>query len=581
MTSSMSTAGMAPAAVLKRVAKRISKFNLTIIWGVQSVRRHLRQNPSSALVIVLTASLVFNLTDLFYGDIFNGINGGLYNAAGTQLQRYTNISFVTRASTSIQNGRDGIRAQKQTFDRNAYYKVAQRPKLNKKRTRSRASSLNFLSDSPSVISRNKRTDGKHTPSFVDHPMNWKRAELQVPAGAGELPMTTVTKHIQVLVAAYMRYTPHVLSSGLRRVKLSDVIASVRNTGRFMSFLTVRNHRVHVVHIAGNAMNDDVGEKERRDGRVASFLYWMRRVVHSHSSVNNVQFLLDFNDCPCAARMQMNANTKPTAALRNLVTVAAVACNHSSVVPVPVWTLGHGMEAHGDVSGGNVGGTTMIRRSAEDEAIKWSGKQEMAIFEGSFVSSGRKGHCNVNNESRLAFLMSEEPDLLVVTIHPSCKHPVVASGISNINTRAMQAFKYIIHGEEHCRWSLRLVKLMYECPGSVLVKQHVHTGLYFEPLMAEYRQFVPTGSLGDEPDGNFDNLVDQVVWTKENEKVANRIRNEMSNFVKNFLSNQAIIAYLQVLLKAVDERGIGSPIDVTETDMRSTLTDMTEVQRSSP
>lgn len=576
MTSSMSTTGTVPAAVLKLVAKRIYKFNLTITWAVQSVRRHLRQNPSSVLLIVLTASLLFNLIELFYGDIlqFNGINDGLYNAAGSQLQRYTNISFLTGPSTSNQNGRDEIRAQRQTFDRNAYKQVTQRPKLNKKRARSSSSSLPYLSNSPSVMSRNKHTDGKYTPSIVDHPMNWKRAELQVPADAGELPMTAVTKHIQKLVAAYIQYTTPALSSEPRRMKLFDVIASIRHTGRFMSFLTVRNHRLHVVHVAGNAMNDDVGERERRDGRIASFLYWMRLVVHSHSSVNDVQFLLDFNDCPCAARMQMNADTKPTAALRNLVTAAAVACNYSSVVPVPVWTLERG--AHGDVGGGNAGGTTMIRRNKEDEAIQWSGKQEMAIFEGSFVSSGRKGHCNVNNESRLAFLMSEEPDLLVVTIHPSCKHPIVASGISSINTRAMQAFKYIIHGEEHCRWSLRLVKLMYECPGSVLVKQHVHTGLYFEPLMAEYRQFVPTGSLGDEPNGDFDNLVDQIVWTKENEKVANRIRKEMNNFVKNFLSNQAIIAYLQVLLKAMDERGIGSPIDVTERDMRNTLTDVTEV-----
>lgn len=500
---------------------------------------------------------------MFYDDRFqfNGINDGLYNAAGMQLHRYSNSSFITILPfSSIQNGRGGIRA---------YNEIAQRPTLNNKRTDSGPASLIPPFDSPS---------SKRTPSFVDHPMNWKRVELQVPGNAGLLPMMTVTKHLKVLVAAYIRYTPSASSSSERtRVKLSDVIAYIRRTGRYMSFLTVRNRRLRIIHIAGKPLNDDFGERERRDGRIASFLFWMRRAAQSHSSVHDVQFLLDFNDCPCAARMQMNANAKPTAALRNLVTVTAVACNHSSVVPVPVWTIEHKKGVHG-----NAGGTTMRRRKKDDDTIKWNDKQEMAIFEGSFVSSGRKGHCNVNNESRLAFLMSEEPDLLVVKIRPSCKHhPIAASDISNINTRAMQGFKYIIHGEEHCRWSLRLVKLMYECPGSVLVKQHVHTGLYFEPLMAEYRQFVPTGSLGDEPDGDFDNLVDQVVWTKENEKVANRIRNDMNNFVQNFLSNQAIIAYLQILLKAMDERGLGNPIEVTETDMRKTLADVTEVQRPSP
>lgn len=111
---------------------------------------------------------------------------------------------------------------------------------------------------------------------------------------------------------------------------------------------------------------------------------------------------------------------------------------------------------------------------------------------------------------------------MVMIRLSCKDPIVVSGISSINMRAMQAFKYIIHGDDHCHWSLCLFNIIYQCPESVLVKYHVRKRLYFEQLMAAYRQFFPNGLFGDEQNANFDNLVDRILWTKENENVANRI-----------------------------------------------------------
>lgn len=153
------------------------------------------------------------------------------------------------------------------------------------------------------------------------------------------------------------------------------------------------------------------------------------VVHSHSCVNDMQLLIDFNDGTCVARLQMNTDTKATAVLRNLVTVVAVTWNYLSVVSVPLWALERG--AHGDGGGGNAGGTTMIRIDKEDEAIQWIVKQKLATFNISFVSYRRKHNCS----------------LLVVTIHPSCNNPIVASGIRITNIWPVKSLNDIIQEEK--------------------------------------------------------------------------------------------------------------------------------------
>lgn len=264
------------------------------------------------------------------------------------------------------------------------------------------------------------------------------------------------------------------------------------------------------------------------------LIWLLSDISKSGNVPDTEFLVAIHDCV----QTVNAGHTYRGAVfqESNPTFTIVSCNFSDNIPFPMW--------EGDaVRGGLRSWDAKMRKYQKADKTPWKEKQSKAVFRGgnrpSMYYKTKENafeHCNESGRSRLDFLSKENPELFDVGV--SGRWDGKMHRMAVLSEEDHHQYKYILYAEGNCFWADRLNKQVFG--PSAVVKQETPCGQFWEPLIKPYTHYIPT-------DFFFQDTAEKIKWAKEHEDEVQDIVKNANEFASNFLSQNGIKLYVEVLL----------------------------------
>ena len=203
-------------------------------------------------------------------------------------------------------------------------------------------------------------------------------------------------------------------------------------------------------------------------------------------------------------------------------------------------------------GSHVTGEGYMLTEEESENIPdWENRKETLVFRGSSSSIPEMHSENwfLNPRVRVSQISERFPSLIdagitkwIKLVNNASAQDVLESAKltqkNSLTLREQLDFKYVLDvdgglGSSRKRWMLQ--------SGSVPFFQNSGVYQWYEPLLVEWIHFVPV-------DKWFRDLVRHVMWAKANDMEARRITTNAREFARRFLSDEAILEYVAILLQ---------------------------------
>ncbi|KAI0561626.1 Glycosyltransferase 90 [Gracilaria domingensis] len=276
------------------------------------------------------------------------------------------------------------------------------------------------------------------------------------------------------------------------------------------------------------------EKTYRLGRLQFFLHLLSRVLKRYAELRHLhcEFYINTADGP---RVTVDSTSQELGALPLFGFRTQV---HFVDIPIPD-PVEHGSKVTGQ---GYV--------FDADANVPWHQKTPVAVFRG-VSSSIQKQHFrnwHLNPRVRVSSISSVYPHLLDagVTKWIKLSHNTTVDDIertANITAKPALSleehlnYKYILDvdgglGSSRKRWMM--------LSGSVPFFQNSAVRQWYEPLLVPWLHYVPV-------DRWFRDLVENIIWARQNDHLAHDIAKNAKVFATRFLSDDAILEYLAVFL----------------------------------
>lgn len=142
-------------------------------------------------------------------------------------------------------------------------------------------------------------------------------------------------------------------------------------------------------------------------------------------------------------------------------------------------------------------------------------------------------------------------ILDVRVAGVCGGKVYVS--DNVDLVGQLGYRFVVHAAGNSFWADRLLGLLWG--GVVVVKQETPCGMFFEPLLRPYLEYLPV-------DFRFIHLVRQILWARQNEDAARGIATRARKFAEEYLSIAGVQAYSDAILThyaAVVQNGTTTPL----------------------
>ncbi|CAN8067543.1 unnamed protein product [Agarophyton chilense] len=276
------------------------------------------------------------------------------------------------------------------------------------------------------------------------------------------------------------------------------------------------------------------EKTYRLPRLTFFLHLLSRMLNRYAELRHLQceFYINTSDGP---RVTVDSTSQHLGALP----LFAFRTQHHFVdIPVPD-PVEHGAKVtgHGYVFDAHA-------------MLPWHLKNNLAVFRGvsSCIQKQHFRNWHLNPRVRVSSISSVYPHLLdaAVTKWIKLSHNTSVSDIertANITAKPeltleqQTRYKYILDvdgglGSSRKRWIM--------LSGSVPFFQASAVYQWYEPLLVPWLHYVPV-------DRWFRDLVEHIVWARQNDRAAHQIAENARFFSRHFLSEDAILEYLAVFL----------------------------------
>lgn len=192
---------------------------------------------------------------------------------------------------------------------------------------------------------------------------------------------------------------------------------------------------------------------------------------------------------------------------------------------------------------------------EDKRVKWEQKKPRAVFRGtaSCIQKHHFGNWHLNSRVRVSSISTRFPELLDagVTKWVKLSHNTSVEDIersANISLKVPltleqhMEYKYILDvdgglGSSRKRWMLK--------SGSASFFQKSAVSQWYEALLSGWVHYVPV-------DRWFRDLVENIRWAQQNDEKARQIAENGVAFAERFLTEDAILEYLAILLQKYSE-----------------------------
>lgn len=357
--------------------------------------------------------------------------------------------------------------------------------------------------------------------------------MQVPANTGPLGVEEVKSYYRKLATRYIS----TFTGGIYRQLFFDILRRRTysltppgaNKGAQCILFQVIDKKVYMMdpyEVPRNA-------KPFYRTRINEIIWMLSRLAES-GRIKNTEFLLAVHDCvqtvnkPHDYRGATYKESNPTFTI--------VRCNFSDNIPFPMW------EGNKERDGGFSGWDQFTKQYGEDP-VKWEEKEAKAVFRGGNRPSmyfkkklDADAHCHDVGRTRLVHLAKLNPQYLDASIGGKCGDE--RHHLNRLTAAEQHKFKYILYIEGNCMWADRLRHQVFG--PSAIIKQETPCGQFFEPLLRPMTHYIPT-------DFFLTNTIHAIEWARGNDETVQSIVKNANEFAKNFLSLQAIEAYVEVLL----------------------------------
>lgn len=264
------------------------------------------------------------------------------------------------------------------------------------------------------------------------------------------------------------------------------------------------------------------------------LIWLLSTIAKEGKIPDTEFLLAIHDC--VQTVSKKHSYRGAVFRESNPTFTIVSCNFSDNIPFPMW--------EGDeVRGGLKSWDAKMEKYKSSDKTPWKEKKGQAVFRGGYRPSmyfqkkkDADEHCDEVGRSRLRYIGEKNRELFDVGISGTCGGTTQA--LSRLSETAHHNYKYILYAEGNCFWADRLNKQVFG--PSAVIKQETPCGQFWEPLLKPMTHYIPT-------DFFFQDTVDKLKWSRENDEEVRGIVKNANEFANNFLSFRGIKTYVEVLL----------------------------------
>lgn len=314
----------------------------------------------------------------------------------------------------------------------------------------------------------------------------------------------------------------------------------------------------------------------RELRLREAVFFARRFVASRPDADFEVLLSVADGVPFTAKTHEYRMPPPDGALGGCAVLSASRCNVSHALGFPVgladalrrafperyWRRESGILGEWDAAVARFGAVEVPWNEKVGRAVFRGAVRQSAAVRGEEASgaecdaAGRTGlwkrareHAAEAERAALAaagrratwpvparWLRRRAAPLLDVQVAGVCGRRIYAS--DGLGLEAQGRFKYVVHAAGNSFWADRLLLLLFG--SSAVLRQETPCGMFFEPLLEAYREYVPV-------DFWFRQLVRQTMWARQNDaKVAQIVRNARA-FAQEYLSLAGVQAYVDELL----------------------------------